>query len=132
MLLFLIFRAPASGTTEDGARWSWTGNSFSLQHSIFGTINVNRLRWNPSFYNIYVTHTQGCESFGIKGICNNELIQISYEQFVFDDLTTPPPAQPVPPPNNDPCDNLPTSIRNAFLQEATAACSRVIDQSTLH
>jgi hypothetical protein len=133
LVLFLIFRASARGSTEDGARWSWTTNGvFNLEHSIFGTIKVVR---HPRHihYDVYVTQTLGCEPLGIKGLCGLDLIKISFQQFVFDDRSTPspPPPQPVPPPNYDPCDNLPTGIRNSFLQEATAACSRVIDQSTL-
>jgi hypothetical protein len=129
--VYFLFRAPASGSTEDGASWSWTTDGiFTLQHSIFGFIKVVR-NSAPLYYNIYVTQTQGCESLGVKGLCNIELIQISEQQFVFDDISTPPPPPTVPPPDNYPCDNLPINVRAAFLQEATAACSRVVDQSTL-
>lgn len=137
LLIRYVFRAPASGTTEDGANWSWTTEGiFNLQHSIFGTFKATRLvpgnGYNP-FYNLYIELTQGCDStgMGVKGICNRELIRIAEQQFFFFD-DSPPPPEDVPPPNKDPCLDLPSDVRDAFMQEARTACSRVVDQSTLH
>jgi hypothetical protein len=65
---------------------------------------------------------------GVKGLCNNETIQLTYPQFVFDDLN-PPSASQIPPSNRDPCADLPSDIRDSFIQEARNACARVIDQS---
>jgi hypothetical protein len=90
------------------------------------------------WYNIYVSHTSECESLGVWGLCNNkQLIPITDSQFRFDDLTPPqlPPPPPPPPPaapvslDNNPCNNLPSSIRDSFVQQARDACARVIDQS---
>lgn len=128
---FALVSAPASGTADSGASWSWTGSTFTLQQSVFGVITVDKEVGPGSslYYNIYIQETQGCESLGISGLCNNEIINISEQQFVFDDLSTPPPPQPVPPPDNNPCDNLPPDVNATFYQAAVNACSIVIDQN---
>jgi hypothetical protein len=103
-----------------------------LNAPLFGSIKIDTVYLSQcpprAFHNIYITQTQGCETLGTKGLCKKQVIEITYQQFVFDDLTPPPPPI-IPPPNNNPCDNLPTDIRGTFIQEAQAACARVIDQS---
>ncbi len=120
-----------AGVRASGTRYNLQSGQVFIEVPTAGylTADVIGLGRGGTYSNIYIYHTQACETLGVNGLCAHQNQRVTWNQFLFLDNATPLPAPgEVTPRNFDPCTTLPAALQAVLVPQAEAACSATIDK----